>query len=170
MNNIIIPKGYNKCSKCGYDKCFFAIDFHHKNPKEKKYQIGLMLRQKITPIRLAEIEKVIPLCRNCHAEEHWILLQTGGNMNDFKETIGQGGAWIHTSKKGTKYMSGIMNFLYNGHSVEAKFLIFKNNKKEENSKQPDYVIKVTDAFPAKAKEVKKPEPKQEPKTEEDIPF
>ena len=25
-----------KCSKCGYNKCVDALEFHHKNPKEKR--------------------------------------------------------------------------------------------------------------------------------------
>lgn len=35
---IIHVRGMDRCSRCGYDKCFPAIDFHHKNRKEKKVQ------------------------------------------------------------------------------------------------------------------------------------
>jgi hypothetical protein len=69
MNLIIIPQGLNKCSKCGYDKCFHAIDFHHRDPKEKKFNIGSMLRTKITPENLEELAKCDPLCANCHREK-----------------------------------------------------------------------------------------------------
>ena len=28
-----------KCSICGYSKCIDALEFHHKNPKEKDFKI-----------------------------------------------------------------------------------------------------------------------------------
>lgn len=69
MDLIIIPQGLNKCSHCGYDKCFNAIDFHHRNPKEKKFGIGIILRKPITSERLEELAKTDPLCSNCHREK-----------------------------------------------------------------------------------------------------
>ena len=30
-----------KCSICGYSKCIDALEFHHKNPKEKDFKIWL---------------------------------------------------------------------------------------------------------------------------------
>lgn len=63
------------CQKCGYDKCFASIDFHHRNPKEKKYNIGILWRQKPTPERLQifrkELKKCNILCKNCHYELHY---------------------------------------------------------------------------------------------------
>ena len=88
-------------------------------------------------------------------------------MPNYNDPIGKGGAWIKEGKKG-KFMSGQMTFSYNGHSVTTTFLAFRNEKK--TGQQPDYNILVTDSFPAKEKEVKKPEPKQETKNEENIPF
>lgn len=86
-------------------------------------------------------------------------------MNDWKDPIGSGGLWIKEGKKG-KYLSFEMTFGYNGHQVTARGVAFKNEKKE--GKQPDYKIKINDAFPAKAKEPSKnPEPSRE---ENDIPF
>ena len=32
-------KGGTKCSKCGYDKCEGALQFHHLNPKEKDFRL-----------------------------------------------------------------------------------------------------------------------------------
>lgn len=78
METIIIPRGLNQCAKCGYDKCFAAIDFHHKNPNDKKYSIGNMIRNAITPDKVAEIDKVIPLCSNCHRELHNVGYLMGG--------------------------------------------------------------------------------------------
>ena len=67
---LIFSIGKNKCKICGYDKCFDAIDFHHRNPKEKVFNIGTMMARKITPERILELEKCDSLCANCHREIH----------------------------------------------------------------------------------------------------
>ena len=66
-------KGLTKCKICGYDKCFAAIEFHHKNPAEKKSIMGFMMNQRITIKAIEELEKTIPLCANCHREMHHML-------------------------------------------------------------------------------------------------
>lgn len=62
--------GELKCSKCGYNKSFGALHFHHING-DKKYIAGTLLRLKPTTERIAEFDKCIILCANCHAEETW---------------------------------------------------------------------------------------------------
>ena len=84
-------------------------------------------------------------------------------MSDYTDPIGQGGLWLKEGKKG-KFFSGEMTFSYNGHEVTAKVLIFRNERK--TGQQPDYVVKVIDAFPAKPKD----NGKAKAKDEEDIPF
>lgn len=63
-------RNMTQCIRCGYKTCFAALDFHHRNPINKKYNIGQVLEKKITLIRLAELDKVICLCSNCHRELH----------------------------------------------------------------------------------------------------
>lgn len=46
-------------------------------------------------------------------------------------------AWLNTSKKGNDYIQ----FTIEG----KKYRMFKNNRKEEGSKQPDYNILVSDS-------------------------
>jgi hypothetical protein len=63
------------CSKCGYDKTWAGLDFHHKDPREKENTIhSIMKSGKLTEERLnlmlAELEKCIVLCATCHREEH----------------------------------------------------------------------------------------------------
>lgn len=60
-----------KCSICGYDKCKEALDFHHINPDEKEFSISDKRDFKIEKIKL-ELDKCILLCRNCHAELHYL--------------------------------------------------------------------------------------------------
>ena len=72
-------------------------------------------------------------------------------MTDYAEPVGQGGLWLKEGKKG-KFFSGEMTFSYNGHPITARVIIFRNTRKQEGTKQPDYSIKVTEAFPARPKE------------------
>jgi len=61
-----------KCSKCGYNSCIACLDFHHRNPDEKEFEIsnsGLLLKWG----RLVkEVEKCDVLCKNCHNEYHFL--------------------------------------------------------------------------------------------------
>lgn len=63
-----------KCYICGYNKSFCSIDFHHINPDEKEMEISGMWHMPIERIRL-ELQKCVPLCRNCHAELHYGLFE-----------------------------------------------------------------------------------------------
>lgn len=58
------------CSVCGYRKSPRALQFHHvSNDKEGTIARWVTQGHKLTKI-LAEIEKCIVLCANCHAELH----------------------------------------------------------------------------------------------------
>ena len=63
-----------KCSRCGYDKCVEALDFHHINPKEKDGVLSRYSRRVFSPATKdlidREVEKCEVLCANCHREEH----------------------------------------------------------------------------------------------------
>jgi len=56
-----------KCERCGYDKYIGALEFHHKDPSQKDFQIT----QSLSWDRVkAEVMKCELLCANCHREEH----------------------------------------------------------------------------------------------------
>jgi len=60
-----------KCERCGFNNPA-ALDFHHKNPKEKKDTIGnLKWSGCSNEVFKNEIEKCIVLCANCHRIEHY---------------------------------------------------------------------------------------------------
>lgn len=61
-----------KCSKCGYNKCMAAIEFHHIDPTQKDFSISRNKSTSMNEVIKAELDKCIPLCRNCHAEEHYL--------------------------------------------------------------------------------------------------
>lgn len=62
--------GELKCVRCGYNKCFVALDFHHKVEHEKEKNIARILVLKPTEERIAEVLKCEILCSNCHRELH----------------------------------------------------------------------------------------------------
>ena len=56
----------SKCSKCGYDKCFWALELHHTSPEVK---------EKSSSWKHYDLSKVILVCANCHREIHYELKQ-----------------------------------------------------------------------------------------------
>jgi hypothetical protein len=67
---LIEMKG-GSCEVCGYDKNLAALQFHHRNPNDKKFgldarTLGNLKMEKI----LNEFTKCDLLCANCHIEEH----------------------------------------------------------------------------------------------------
>lgn len=59
------------CSLCGYNKCFAALDFHHIDPATKEYHISKMFGLAPNKKRIAELDKCLVLCSNCHRELHY---------------------------------------------------------------------------------------------------
>jgi hypothetical protein len=56
-----------KCEICGYDKNPMAMDFHHVNSTEKKYNIA-QIRHRTWNFLKHEIDKCLLLCALCHRE------------------------------------------------------------------------------------------------------
>lgn len=60
-----------KCQICGYNTCLAALAFHHRNPKEKDFQISDFKKKNADNYVLyRELEKCILVCSNCHIEIH----------------------------------------------------------------------------------------------------
>ena len=63
-----------RCSRCGYDKCLDALDFHHLDPSKKikarNGSVTNLVRSVGIKIAIEEAKKCILLCSNCHREEH----------------------------------------------------------------------------------------------------
>lgn len=69
---LLIQKLGGKCCKCGYDRNITALEFHHKDPETKSFNLD---QRKISntklDILLEEVDKCILVCANCHRElEH----------------------------------------------------------------------------------------------------
>ena len=63
-----LRKRKKECAKCG-DKRVYLLDFHHIDPKQKKFTIASKTSGSMDDIE-KEIQKCVCLCRNCHAEFH----------------------------------------------------------------------------------------------------
>ena len=64
-----------KCEMCGYDKCLGALSFHHLDPSEKAFGFSSKELCKAWDKLVAEVEKCILVCMNCHAEIHEELIR-----------------------------------------------------------------------------------------------
>jgi hypothetical protein len=58
-----------KCGRCGYSRCLFALDFHHRDPAGKEFNISTWRNCSFETLR-KELDKCDLVCRNCHAEIH----------------------------------------------------------------------------------------------------
>jgi hypothetical protein len=59
-----------RCQNCGYDRNYASLDFHHLDPSEKEYTWN-ELRERPWADVVAELNKCVLLCRNCHGETHY---------------------------------------------------------------------------------------------------
>lgn len=65
-----IHKLKRSCAKCGEDRSY-VIDFHHITPADKEFEPSQIINAGNVKLQ-KELAKCVCLCRNCHAEFHWI--------------------------------------------------------------------------------------------------
>lgn len=63
-----------KCEMCGYSRSIAALDFHHRDPKTKSFNISPGMTRSIERL-MEESDKCALLCSNCHRELHAIERQ-----------------------------------------------------------------------------------------------
>jgi 5-methylcytosine-specific restriction endonuclease McrA len=57
-----------RCAICGYDRYVGALEFHHRDPSEKRFGLSVRgITRSIATLR-EEASKCVLLCSNCHAE------------------------------------------------------------------------------------------------------
>jgi hypothetical protein len=69
------------CSKCGYNKCLSALEFHHIDPTQKDFSPSDTGQTRSWEIVKAELDKCILVCSNCHREIHDQLLNKEGSQD-----------------------------------------------------------------------------------------
>jgi len=72
LKNELIKRKGGACEKCGYNRCYASLEFHHLNPEEKEFTISEYCSGNNVRVELAleEIKKCALLCANCHREFH----------------------------------------------------------------------------------------------------
>lgn len=72
-NSCIIYTG-GRCKICGYEfngQNSDVFSFHHVNPDDKKYEIGVKeLNRRLATTVIKELNKCVLLCENCHRLVH----------------------------------------------------------------------------------------------------
>lgn len=58
-----------KCIKCGYDKNYASLEFHHRESEEKEWQLNHLMTSSFERIK-KELDKCDLMCGNCHNELH----------------------------------------------------------------------------------------------------
>jgi len=61
----------NGCAICGYNGCNAALEFHHVNQKDKKFNLSMNCKGKSNKDISEEVNKCVLLCANCHREIHF---------------------------------------------------------------------------------------------------
>src|SRR5579871_396728 len=57
------------CSRCGYNRCLQALEFHHQESETKEREISGMKSRSFERLK-PELDKCILVCSNCHREIH----------------------------------------------------------------------------------------------------
>ena len=70
-----------KCAKCG-DTRSYVLDFHHTDPNDKSFTIGVLKRGAQATLQ-KEIDKCVVLCACCHREFHYLEKEQGITLEEY---------------------------------------------------------------------------------------
>ena len=72
LKKILVDYKGGKCEKCGYDKRWEVLEFHHINKDEKIFTLSQIRITKNIDMDTIykEVDKCKLLCANCHREVH----------------------------------------------------------------------------------------------------
>ena len=73
------------CICCGESRKYL-IEFHHRDPNEKEFVMAHW-RKKSKEAILEEIKKCDTLCKNCHAEYHYLNNHFGISYSEYVEMM-----------------------------------------------------------------------------------
>jgi DNA-directed RNA polymerase subunit RPC12/RpoP len=68
VKDILVAEAGGACRLCGYDRYPGALQFHHLDPAQKRFQFGGRSMTRSLEILREEARKCVLLCANCHAE------------------------------------------------------------------------------------------------------
>lgn len=58
------------CSRCKYNDCIAALEFHHLDPAQKEFGLSVRGITRSWEKVKAELDKCVLVCANCHREIH----------------------------------------------------------------------------------------------------
>ena len=65
---LLVAEAGGCCARCGYDASLAALQFHHRDPAEKRFSLAGHGAALAFETLRAEARKCVLLCANCHAE------------------------------------------------------------------------------------------------------
>jgi 5-methylcytosine-specific restriction endonuclease McrA len=68
MKARLVAEFGGKCARCGYNKYYGALEFHHLDPTQKSFQLSVRGLTKSFEVLSEEAKKCLLLCSNCHRE------------------------------------------------------------------------------------------------------
>jgi len=81
IRNKAVAFAGGKCVRCGYDKSPEVLEFHHKAPTKKDFNISSKGHCRSWERVSEEIKKCVLLCANCHREIHIEMKKSEENHN-----------------------------------------------------------------------------------------
>lgn len=84
LREMALEYGGGKCILCGYNRSRRAMVFHHLDPTKKDFGLSVRGLTRSWEKMLAELEKCVLLCANCHAEVHDGITQLPEGILDEK--------------------------------------------------------------------------------------
>ena len=71
-----------KCAICGYNRCFNALCFHHRDPKNKEFSLSDKCCKHYSYEKLKrEADKCLLMCVRCHTEFHSGMITIDGKYS-----------------------------------------------------------------------------------------
>lgn len=64
----LVAHGGGKCIHCGYDKTIHALQFDHREPTLKQYDMARLVEGRKRTLAFEEVKKCDLVCANCHQE------------------------------------------------------------------------------------------------------
>jgi transposase-like protein len=68
MKRLLLQEAGGACVICGYDRCVASLHFHHLDPAQKSFSLGVTGVTRSLDAARAEARKCVVLCANCHGE------------------------------------------------------------------------------------------------------
>lgn len=75
-----------KCICCGYNRCLWALEFHHTDPSKKDFHLAKVRVLDVESVK-PELDKTVLVCCRCHREIHAGLLSVPGGTRTHNTAI-----------------------------------------------------------------------------------